>query len=346
MEAIERELREAMIRAAAPRVFRDRLNPLDCLDDHSFRQRFRLSRRGFSHVLHLIADDLSPETARSAPLTAAQKLAIFLETIGSSSNQRITALTFGCSQATVSRVISEVSDMFYSRRSDFIKWPTEEERNDIALRFYSLCGIPNVVGALDGTHIKIMAPTESKDSYVNRKSYHSINMGAIADIDLKFIWVSANFPGRADDSKVFRSSALYRDLCSGRKEGTLLADNAYRSENFLLKPILGESRTESETRYTMAVCKGRVVVEHAFGALKRQFISLQTELRHSPARSAKIIVAACCLRNLCIATKEDMFRPTEQTMTTCDEPNEAEATYEQTEDNSLRSFIVHRYFDD
>uniref|UniRef100_A0A183FC03 DDE Tnp4 domain-containing protein n=1 Tax=Heligmosomoides polygyrus TaxID=6339 RepID=A0A183FC03_HELPZ len=129
-----------------------------------------------------------------------------------------------------------------------------------------LCGIPNVVGALDGTHLKIMAPTESEESYVNRKSYRSINMGTIADIDLKFIWVSANFPGRAQirgsvikqvfasssiwsqssmlSLKVLRSSALYRDFYSGRKKGTLLVDSAYRSENFLHKPILGESRTE------------------------------------------------------------------------------------------------------
>ncbi|VDP46027.1 unnamed protein product [Heligmosomoides polygyrus] len=89
MKESERELRDAMMRTAVPRVFRDRLNPLDFLDDYSFRQRFRLSRMGFSLTLHLIADDLSPQTTRSASLTAAQKLGIFLETIGSSSNQAV-----------------------------------------------------------------------------------------------------------------------------------------------------------------------------------------------------------------------------------------------------------------
>lgn len=35
-----------------------------------------------------------------------------------------------------------------------------------------------------------------------RKGFHSINVGAIADLDQKFLWVSAKYPGRAHDSKV------------------------------------------------------------------------------------------------------------------------------------------------
>ena len=36
---------------------------------------------------------------------------------------------------------------------------------------------PNVVGCLDGTHVKILAPLlEDERSYVNRKGYHSINV--------------------------------------------------------------------------------------------------------------------------------------------------------------------------
>ena len=37
-------------------------------------------------------------------------------------------------------------------------------------------GFPNVVGAVDGTHVKIQAPTKDEDDYVNRKGYHSINV--------------------------------------------------------------------------------------------------------------------------------------------------------------------------
>ncbi|VDO83745.1 unnamed protein product [Heligmosomoides polygyrus] len=84
IEHDEREQRELLIRAAAPRHFRTRVSPLDVLDESAFRQRFRLSRRGF---FGLIGEELSPETVRSRSLTSEQKLGIFLETIGSSSLQ-------------------------------------------------------------------------------------------------------------------------------------------------------------------------------------------------------------------------------------------------------------------
>ncbi|VDN25948.1 unnamed protein product, partial [Cylicostephanus goldi] len=234
--------------------------------------------------------------------------------------QRITAITLGCSQPTVSRIIAQVSDLFYRRRKEFIKWPEPNEQQNTQRRFLELCGIPNVVGALDGSHVKIIAPSVSEDSYV------------------------------------FRSSVLYRSLQTGRKTGILLADSAYRSERFLLKPILRENRTAAgscshtqllilETRYTDAVCRGRVVIENAFGSLKRQFQALHTELRHSPARSAKIIVAACCLRNYCIQTRERSFTEDEAIAQQYPEAgNEDPDLPDVGEGDSMRRFIVENYF--
>ncbi|WKY11551.1 hypothetical protein Q1695_003263 [Nippostrongylus brasiliensis] len=45
----------------------------------------------------------------------------------------------------------------------------------------------------------------------------------------------------------------------------------------------------------------------AFGALKRQFLSLHTELQYDLESAAKIINAAVCLWDLCIAISEHEF---------------------------------------
>lgn len=37
-------------------------------------------------------------------------------------------------------------------------------------------GFPGVIGAIDGTHIKIDKPTVDPDSYMNRKNYYSIQV--------------------------------------------------------------------------------------------------------------------------------------------------------------------------
>jgi len=43
-----------------------------------------------------------------------------------------------------------------------------------------------VLGCIDGTHIKIMAPRENEAEYVNRKGVHSLNV----QVGVKITYVS------------------------------------------------------------------------------------------------------------------------------------------------------------
>ncbi|EYC00870.1 hypothetical protein Y032_0112g307 [Ancylostoma ceylanicum] len=164
------------------------------LSDERFREQLRLTTRGLAFVLSLLEDDLQSSTRRSAALTPAQKLSISMNFFDSASIQR---KTYGYSQATVSRVIAEVSDVLYSWREEFIHWPDEDR-----LAETRMAGIPEVVGAMDGTHIKIIAPVVDEDSYVNREDYHSLNLSIISDANQRIIWASAKYPGRVHDSRM------------------------------------------------------------------------------------------------------------------------------------------------
>lgn len=37
--------------------------------------------------------------------------------------------------------------------------------------FYSIASFPGVIGAVDGTHIRIQVPCDYKEQYVSRKNY-------------------------------------------------------------------------------------------------------------------------------------------------------------------------------
>ena len=68
--------------------------------------------------------------------------------------------------------------------------------DDIKRGFFDVCNLPNVVGAIDCTHIEIQKPaaTDYPDEYINRKGWHSINVQAICDAEFRFLDVVVKWP--------------------------------------------------------------------------------------------------------------------------------------------------------
>ena len=60
-------------------------------------------------------------------------------------------------------------------------FPTGRDIVDVKQGFYRKCRIPNTVGAVDGTLIPIIAPTDNEAVYVCRKNFHAINVQAVVD---------------------------------------------------------------------------------------------------------------------------------------------------------------------
>ena len=55
-----------------------------------------------------------------------------------------------------------------------IRWPNQARQNEIANAFQLSCGIPGVVGIIDGTHIRLSAPIKGDQDYINRKGFPSV----------------------------------------------------------------------------------------------------------------------------------------------------------------------------
>lgn len=88
----------------------------------------------------------------------------------------------GHDKATVSRVLTKFTDALIAKRDQFIKWPcTPDKLNATKNGFYEKAGFPNVIGCVDGTHVRIQAPEDDEPSFVNRKGFHSVNVQGICD---------------------------------------------------------------------------------------------------------------------------------------------------------------------
>uniref|UniRef100_A0A9J8C310 DDE Tnp4 domain-containing protein n=1 Tax=Cyprinus carpio carpio TaxID=630221 RepID=A0A9J8C310_CYPCA len=106
--------------------------------------------------------------------------------------------------------------------------------------FMNIAGFPGVVGVIDGTHIRIIAPSEKGDVYVNRKRYHSRNIQVVFSADYRIIDIVAKWPGPTHDARILAESGL-RHLFEIRRIPAnchLLGDSGYPCKPWLLTPYL------------------------------------------------------------------------------------------------------------
>ena len=120
-------------------------------------------------------------------------------------------------------------------KDNFIRFPDDPLDVTLAMRrSESLAGFPNVVGAIDGSHIAIKAPHVHHEDYFNRKQNYSINLQGVVDATGKFIDVSIGWPGSIHDARVLRLSTLYQ-----RAENNLnLTEPVKRINGVTVRPLL------------------------------------------------------------------------------------------------------------
>ena len=130
-----------------------------------------------------------------------------------------------------------------------------------------------VVGAIDGSHIPMIAPSIDEYAYVIRKQYHSINMQAICDSNLIFQDVAATWPESHHDFCILQSSTVY-DRFENDEFGDcwLLGDSGYPQKKWLITP-LGNPATVEERRFNAGLYhrKTKCVIERCFGVLKMRW---------------------------------------------------------------------------
>jgi len=200
-------------------------------------------------------------------------------------------------------------------RGDFIKFPTSyADVRKVIDSFSEKTVIPNVVGAVDGSHIPIKAPAINHEDYFNRKHFYSYVVQGVVDSSGLYMSVSTGYPGSMHDARILRLSELY-DAAENEQilmeptfdiNGTvlrplILGDTAYPLKTWLLRPFKDNGALDQHQRhYNKELSKARVVVEHAFGHTKNRWRILQKRLDDQSDRVPDTIIACCVLHNICM----------------------------------------------
>lgn len=209
---------------------------------------------------------------------------------------------FNMDRGTNHRVVLRFCKLLYNKRATYIKWPRREELQNVSAQFRRF---PNVIGAVDGTHIQIPRPKKD-DSYNNRKLTASIQVQLVCDGKKTIIDVFCGYPGSAHDARVWKDSPLYKLLSSEQTgipvQNHLLGDSAYPLDVFLMRPYKNVGHlTQKQIKFNTIHSSSRMVIENAIGLLKGKFRRLKY-MEITNLRNAKFyIIAAVCLHNYIIS---------------------------------------------
>ncbi|KAL3881754.1 hypothetical protein ACJMK2_028149 [Sinanodonta woodiana] len=177
--ALQRRYRQRHVRFLLERrTIRDRGNPMD-VDDTVLFARYRFTRLTILFIVDIVTEKLdSALTKRSMALTPLHKVLVALRFFATGAHFRLIGESLGVSVATVSRCVFEVARALVRQAKKFIQFPREESTSSVKQGFYRISGkgFPNVIGAIDGTLIRIQAPVSNEQDYVNRKGFHSLNV--------------------------------------------------------------------------------------------------------------------------------------------------------------------------
>ena len=247
-----------------------------------------------------------------------KRVAITLWRLGTNQEYRSVAHLFGVGTSSVCNIVHEVCNAIVDCLLDkYIVLPRGERAMEVVRGFEEVWGFPQCFGAIDGSHIPILAPHNSATDYYNRKGYHSIVLQALVNHEYLFLNTYVGWPGSVHDARILSNSEVFVmgeagalapnsvKLISGvHIPIVILGKSAYPLLSWLMKPYTGTGLSQAQRRFNYRLSRARVVVECAFGGLKGRWLSL---LKRSDVRvdfMSTVVTSCCILHNLCEVHKD------------------------------------------
>ncbi|KAJ8911490.1 hypothetical protein NQ315_010862 [Exocentrus adspersus] len=277
-------------------------------NEQEFIEHFRVSRNVLNSLEEQFAESywFKYQTGNSK-ICANNHVLIFLWYAGhQTASFRDVADCFDISISSLFRVIRRVTYFLSNLAPQFIRWPDLNEKQEIERHFREK-GFPGVIGAIDGSHVKLDKPSRDPESYYNRKKYFSIHMQAVCDHKRRIRSIFVGFPGSVHDARVFARSSLANTLAAKCGDYFILGDSAYSCSRNLVTPFKDEGNlSQRQRRFNQRLSSCLCIIEHCFGLLKQKF----RQLYHIKLKSIPDIVhfvrACCVLHNMAIEDEFDV----------------------------------------
>ncbi|KAJ1199008.1 hypothetical protein NDU88_002846 [Pleurodeles waltl] len=169
---------------------------------------YRLDRATIHELCAQFEPDLMSAIRHPTGIPPLVHVLSVLHLLASWSFHTTVAMASGMSQPLFSNVLSTVLPALLKHMCSYNVLPQVEDLPTVKGDFYALGHIPNIIGAIDGTHVALVPPRRSEQVYRNQKSYHSMNVQMVCLADQYISHVNAKFPGSVHDAYILRNSSI------------------------------------------------------------------------------------------------------------------------------------------
>lgn len=158
--------------------------------DNDWVENFRMSKDSFEYL----CAELSPHIAKRntnfrKAIAVRHRVAITLYWLADTARYRTIGNLLGVGKSTVCTIVKQVCEVLAGiLLPRYIFFPqNQQEVQDQIDGFRDRAGFPQVVAALDGCHVPIIAPLQSPEDYVNRKGFHAVTLQGLVDSNYRFV---------------------------------------------------------------------------------------------------------------------------------------------------------------
>ncbi|TWW77659.1 hypothetical protein D4764_12G0010490 [Takifugu flavidus] len=206
------------------------------------RPDFRLSRSTVAKLIDVLRSPFDHGWGLEV------EVLVYLFWLASATSYRVVSRGFSIPRSTVFDIVHRMSDKVLSLKNRTIKFPSLVDIPNIAAGFQRLSGSPalqNVVGSIDGCHIRIKPPGAHAQCYFNRKLFYSIQLQAVCDHQGLFIDIFTGYPGSVHEKQPSAYSPGYTvQGASGEYDGGQNGDSMDPSKDALGSDDTGQMQPD------------------------------------------------------------------------------------------------------
>ena len=288
-------------------------NLLGSFNAREFKSRMRMDVSTFEYLCSTLAPSLLKQDTNMRPAIPVQvKVAVAISRLATGNSMQTIAdlykIGLSTSQLAVTQFTSAIKSVLLKK---FIRWPSTATMEKYASEFENLHGIPNVVGAVDGSHIPIVAPRFHAADYYNRKGFHSILLQGVVSSKCLFWDFDIGWAGSLHDANLWGRTAIGQFCEAGKLSPfALVGDAAYPCRPWMLAPYRGhkDGLSREEYHWNFVQSSTRMCVERAFGILKGRWRILLKRIDLHLKNVPELVSACLVLHNICIIFGDDFWK--------------------------------------